>query len=308
MCVKQSKVCSKCKADKPSSEYSTRIKKTTRKSGEVYEVMCLMSACKECRRLASLSGNMKKEHLERKRERDRIRAKIGENRDKRNEATKKYRQSEKGKEYYGERSKGQKENKLMQMYGAKCDIISVICSTCGKNQIKKDNSSKHKLYRTACTECIKSRTGIKIPSKEVGCIKCGLMHVAKHPQSHCDSCKVEAAIKQRKQHRQARKGKPRTDQHRKRARLYGSKYEPINKIKVFERDKYKCYLCRIDVVVSKTYRPDQATIDHVIAMANGGDHTHSNVRTCCHACNSRKGDTWIDDPSPLCLSVDASTS
>lgn len=75
MCVKQSKVCSKCKVDKPSSEYTIRTKKTVRKSGEVYEVKCLMSACKDCRRADSLTANLKQERLERKRETDRIRAK-----------------------------------------------------------------------------------------------------------------------------------------------------------------------------------------------------------------------------------------
>ena len=193
------------------------------------------------------------------------------------------------------------KNITVQLIGAKCDIVHVDCCVCGRKQIKKDNPNRDERYKITCTKCIRTRKNGKNATKEVACYKCGLMHIAKVSSSQCDGCKDDMIREKRRQYRQARKGKPRTDQHRKRARLYGAKYEPINKIKVFERDGYKCYLCSIDVVVSKTYRKDQATIDHVIAMANGGDHTYSNVKTCCHACNSRKGDAWIDQPIPPLL-------
>lgn len=70
MCVKQSKVCSKCKVDKPSSEYTIRTKKTVRKSGEVYILKQLLSMCKECKRNESLATNMSESRLRKKREKD----------------------------------------------------------------------------------------------------------------------------------------------------------------------------------------------------------------------------------------------
>jgi len=271
-------VCSKCKVDKPSSEYSTRIKKTTRKSGEVYEVMCLMSACKECRRLASLTANMKKEHLERKRERDRIRAKSEENKHKRNEATKRYRQSDKGKQYNVYRHYQERGN----LY---CELIHVDCCVCGNKEVKRVKPTMGRGYKERCSNCsIAGTYGLKLPErtiKEVACKSCGLMYMGKSTNSMCVDC-VKIAK------RNAKRNDPHHN-HRKRARLYKCKYEPVNKKRVFERDNYKCYLCGTDVVISKIYREDQATIDHVIPMSKGGAHTYDNVKTCCNKCNWTKG-------------------
>ena len=247
------------------------------------------SHCKECRRIASLTSNMSQDAVERKRERDRIRAKSGENIDNRIQAAKKYRESEKGKAYFNELAKKQREDKLFQMVGAKCDVIHVNCKKCNIKQIKKLDITKGDGYTTICTKCLASGARGKNKVKEVPCYKCGLMHIAKSYKSQCSGCKAESNREHNREARKKRKGKPKHTQYRKRARIYGVKYEPVNKIKVFERDEYKCYLCGIDVVISEKYRPDQATIDHVIAMTNGGEHTYSNVKTCCHACNSYKG-------------------
>lgn len=50
----------------------------------------------------------------------------------------------------------------------------------------------------------------------------------------------------------------------------------------------KCTKCnRLKDIRTKR---NAATIDHVIALANGGTHTYSNTRTCCSWCNSNKRD------------------
>jgi 5-methylcytosine-specific restriction endonuclease McrA len=79
---------------------------------------------------------------------------------------------------------------------------------------------------------------------------------------------------------------------RKRARKFGVPYEPINRAKLYERDGWRCYLCGVKVRPydrSKPADPRMATIDHVLAMSNGGGHTWDNVRTCCFRCNVSKG-------------------
>jgi 5-methylcytosine-specific restriction endonuclease McrA len=38
-----------------------------------------------------------------------------------------------------------------------------------------------------------------------------------------------------------------------------------------------------------TRRPDLATVDHVIALANNGSNSLSNLKVCCHDCNVKKG-------------------
>lgn len=83
---------------------------------------------------------------------------------------------------------------------------------------------------------------------------------------------------------------------RKRLRLmhgdsWRSMYETINKRRVFERDKWKCQLCGRKVKRTNKWNPLQATIDHIVPLALGGEHKYTNVQTACMECNSKKGAT-----------------
>lgn len=53
---------------------------------------------------------------------------------------------------------------------------------------------------------------------------------------------------------------------------------------VFQRDNFKCRYCG----VSSQQAPLQ--VDHVVAIANGGDHHHTNMVTACRECNLGKRD------------------
>lgn len=70
----------------------------------------------------------------------------------------------------------------------------------------------------------------------------------------------------------------------------------ITPIKVFERDHYICQICGLlcnkdDDTWNGYIGAYSPTIDHRIALANGGTHTWDNVQ-CAHAmCNSKKRDT-----------------
>jgi len=68
-----------------------------------------------------------------------------------------------------------------------------------------------------------------------------------------------------------------------RAKAKGSPAHRLDLLKVWRRDKGRCYLCK--------YRLKfwEFSIDHVIPIARGGGHTYSNVRVCCLRCNLRKG-------------------
>ena len=46
-------------------------------------------------------------------------------------------------------------------------------------------------------------------------------------------------------------------------------------------------------------QPNMATIDHVVPMSKGGDHTYDNVRTMCVLCNSRKSNKDAKDIVPV---------
>lgn len=68
-----------------------------------------------------------------------------------------------------------------------------------------------------------------------------------------------------------------------------SHYEPISKRKVFNFYGHSCYLCGRKLAFNGDWSPSQATIDHVVPLAVGGDHKYDNVRPCCMDCNSKKG-------------------
>jgi hypothetical protein len=62
-----------------------------------------------------------------------------------------------------------------------------------------------------------------------------------------------------------------------------------NRIKVYERDGYKCRYCE------KQLTRFTATLDHVRAVAEGGDNSFENLVTACLNCNSRKHHRRVGD-------------
>lgn len=52
---------------------------------------------------------------------------------------------------------------------------------------------------------------------------------------------------------------------------------------VLARDAYKCQYCNIEL------EPKDATIDHVLPRALGGQNSWTNCVACCFDCNSKKG-------------------
>lgn len=80
---------------------------------------------------------------------------------------------------------------------------------------------------------------------------------------------------------------------KRRARERGLEADSIDPIKVFERDGWRCHICnkklrRADRGSCKASAPE---LDHIIALADGGTHTHGNVACACRACNIAKGAT-----------------
>ncbi len=64
---------------------------------------------------------------------------------------------------------------------------------------------------------------------------------------------------------------------------------PENRIKVYERDDYKCRYCQ------KQLTRFTATLDHVMAVAEGGNNSFENLVTACLNCNSRKHHRPVGD-------------
>ena len=79
--------------------------------------------------------------------------------------------------------------------------------------------------------------------------------------------------------------------HRKRARRAGVVYEAVNRIKVFERDNWRCQVCGCKTPRKKSGSNDDTApeLDHRIPLALRGGHTWDNLQTACRKCNQRKG-------------------
>lgn len=102
-------------------------------------------------------------------------------------------------------------------------------------------------------------------------------------KSLCNDCKKILFFENKKKN--ARKGKA-----YRRAIEKGVNAEKIDPLKVFERDNWRCHICK-DKTPKKlrgTYEPKAPELDHIITLAEGGGHTYNNVACCCRSCNMKK--------------------
>lgn len=117
------------------------------------------------------------------------------------------------------------------------------------------------------------------------CSICGAAYERQAWQRYgiCRSCSAE---KSRKAQRAAKSAAKATRRMRVRRRA-----EPIDPIKIFARDKWHCQLCGCHAPAKKrgTFEPDAPELDHIISLAEGGEHVSSNVQCACRSCNISKG-------------------
>lgn len=124
---------------------------------------------------------------------------------------------------------------------------------------------------------------------------CGLKQIQHNPRYCSDACKRRAS------HRKSKECKKRSGyfdrgNHRHRAKKYGVPYESgITLKKLWRRDNGVCQICGkpcdwSDRSWNEYCGPLYPSIDHIIALANGGGHVQSNVQLAHMICNSEKGD------------------
>lgn len=105
--------------------------------------------------------------------------------------------------------------------------------------------------------------------------------VATRSPDYCDACRPDVIRDQRaadKQRRRARK------------RNTSAPTERIIRSHIYERDRWTCQLCHRRVDPTLTYpNPWSASLDHVVPLAVGGEHTAANVQLAHLRCNFRKG-------------------
>lgn len=77
--------------------------------------------------------------------------------------------------------------------------------------------------------------------------------------------------------------------HRRRTRERGGRVEPVD-LKSLYRSATACAYCGRPFTLLR-----RAHIDHIVAIANGGEHAANNLIVACQQCNGRKGSKQINE-------------
>jgi 5-methylcytosine-specific restriction endonuclease McrA len=72
--------------------------------------------------------------------------------------------------------------------------------------------------------------------------------------------------------------------------------ELISLSKVYLKTGFVCWYCGRKMSIGVSNAPDTCSIEHKVAIANGGSNTLHNIVLCCEECNVNKGecDTVVD--------------
>lgn len=79
---------------------------------------------------------------------------------------------------------------------------------------------------------------------------------------------------------------------KRRARLRSERVEAVDPIKVFERDRWRCQLCGVSTPrrLRGSCEPAAPELDHIVPLAQGGEHSYRNTQCACRTCNIAKSD------------------
>jgi hypothetical protein len=160
-----------------------------------------------------------------------------------------------------------------------------ICPSCGVDK----PLAYYGKARAYCKPCTAARTAayrlVNPPALVVGqpaeCRRCGTVFMAnKRRSTYCSRDCFEA-------HRYKADWK---NQANRRARMVEALVESFDRIEIFERDGWVCQICDAPVDPdAPQHSYSVPSIDHIIPIARGGEHSRANVQTACLGCNVRKG-------------------
>jgi hypothetical protein len=115
----------------------------------------------------------------------------------------------------------------------------------------------------------------------LGCGKAWTDYQGRQPSGYCNHCQDRRWAADSRHKRRAWKAA-------------ANVVEVISPDVVFKRDHYRCQLCGAKTN-GKHPHPRSPTIDHIVPLALGGDHSYLNVQCACYACNTRKGANAAND-------------
>lgn len=172
--------------------------------------------------------------------------------------------------------------------------VTLRCSECGELISRTESCVREKNIKCEFCEETKRREE-EIANARTRFIRCIASIAEKKTPKECGNCgeifySVSPYAKYCSKKCKCSGGKT-----RERCRKYGGYYDPeVTRIKVIRRDKYICQICGKECDPNDlrwgTLGPDFPTVDHIVALANGGTHTWDNVQCACALCNSYKRD------------------
>lgn len=139
--------------------------------------------------------------------------------------------------------------------------------------------------KTCCAKATARHRLINPPALVVGkpadCRRCGTVFMAnKRRSTYCSRDCFQA-------HRYKADWK---NQANRRARMAAAFVEEFDRIEIFDRDDWTCQICGEPVDPdAPRHSYSVPSIDHIIPIARGGEHSRANVQTACLGCNVRKG-------------------
>lgn len=181
--------------------------------------------------------------------------------------------------------------------GWQCRVYFKSCAHCGTTW-----TARHKSTPVCSADCGRAVAAAKERARNLArcgdkgmrpCKSCGADFAPTYGDKRSVFCSAKCGAKQ---HRRE-VGKT----HRKRARKYGVQYQPVNRLRVFNRDGWRCQICgqRTPRRLMGSMAMNAPELDHRVPMSRGGSHTYANVQCACRGCNIEKGNRTCAGQLPL---------
>lgn len=163
------------------------------------------------------------------------------------------------------------------------------CAICGG---RCEGNIRRRFCSDACRDEQKRRAHVRRSALTCDACGVGLVFRLGHTRStFCSATCRKRIARTRLRTSEWAKAKRRTDKALRRARSRGTACEPVDPIRVFNRDRWRCQLCRC-VTPRKLRGSMEASapeLDHITPLACGGAHTYANTQCLCRRCNQMKG-------------------
>ena len=169
-----------------------------------------------------------------------------------------------------------------------CKVYFRECCNCSKLFTSKNKGTKY------CSNTCLTESSMVKPINRI-CTVCGKEYEIHRGINFDNTCSIfcrEKVIRNDK----------RNAKHKRRVRLQSLFIEKVRIDILFERDCERCQICNRKLNLKrKVPHPLAATVDHIIPLSKGGEHSYRNTQLACFRCNSRKGNRPVAGGEQLLL-------